>query len=151
MTYEIRQGNLFECEAEAHVNTINIVGVMGKGIALVFKQKYPAMFEDYRQACNKGLVKPGEMWVFDLGEEATNPRYIINFPTKRHWRQDSLMEDIKSGLLGLRRTLKEKNIKTVAIPPLGCGNGGLNWDLVKPFIMVTFSNSDELAYIYEPI
>ena len=150
MSYEIVDGNLFECKAEAYVNTVNCVGISGKGIALTFKTKYPLMFKHYKSCCNKNLVKPGEMLVYDLGDDFSDPRYIINFPTKRHWRQNSFMEDIKSGLIGLRKSLKEFGIKTVAIPALGCSNGGLDWRLVKPYIAATFLKCEEHAFLYAP-
>jgi O-acetyl-ADP-ribose deacetylase (regulator of RNase III) len=129
---ELVTGNLLEADTEALVNTVNTEGVMGKGIALQFKKKYPDMFEAYQRACNEGLVQPGRMHVYER-REMLNPRYIINFPTKRHWRSPSRIEDIKTGLTALseeslvrRRgpgTIRKRHIKSIALPPLGCGNG----------------------------
>lgn len=149
--YEMRKGDLLaNTEVEAIVNTVNIVGVMGKGIALQFKKKYPQMFHKYKMDCEQGLLAPGKMHIFDLGE-GQKPRYIINFPTKRHWRDKSLLEDIKSGLIALVIELQKLNIKSIAIPALGCKNGGLEWGQVRPFLQGTFKIYDEIkAIIYEP-
>src|SRR4029077_1642655 len=130
---ELVTGNLLEADVEALVNTVNTEGVMGKGVALQFKKKFPKMFEAYQQACKDGLVQPGRMHVYERSE-MINPRYLINFPTKRHWRSPSRIEDIESGLMALADEIKKRNIKTIALPPLGCGNGGLNWGEVLPTI-----------------
>lgn len=129
----ITHGNLLEDKAEALVNTVNTVGVMGKGIALQFRQAYPEMFRSYEKACQAGEVQPGRMHIF---ERATfeNPKFIINFPTKRHWRGHSKIEDIEAGLDALVADLKKFQIKSIALPPLGCGNGGLEWSVVRPVI-----------------
>lgn len=121
---EEAKGNLLEVDAEAIVNTLNTVGVMGKGIALQFKQAWPENFKTYAKACKTGEVVPGRMFVFELGG-MVNPRFIINFPTKRHWRQKSRLEDVASGLQALVAEVRERGISSVAVPPLGCGNGGL--------------------------
>lgn len=126
-------GNLFNSSAEAHVNTVNLVGVMGKGIAKDFKRLYPAMFERYRAKCASKELQPGVMDVFDRGA-GQQPRYIINFPTKRDWRDDSRIEDVKIGLEALVERVNTLGIKSIAIPPLGCGNGNLNWADVEPLI-----------------
>ena len=149
--YEMTKGDLLaNTDVEAIVNTVNIVGVMGKGIALQFRKKYPQMFNKYKLDCEKKLLQPGQMHVFDLGE-GEKPRYIINFPTKRHWRDNSKLEDIKSGLIALVIELKNRNIKSVAIPALGCKNGGLDWGQVRPFIQTTFKYFEDIkAIIYEP-
>jgi O-acetyl-ADP-ribose deacetylase (regulator of RNase III) len=123
---ELVKGNLLEAKVEALVNTVNTEGVMGKGIALQFKKKFPAMFEAYQEACTAGEVKPGRVNVYERGEVA-NPRFIINFPTKRHWREASKMEDIESGLAALALEIQNRRIRSVAIPALGCGLGGLQW------------------------
>lgn len=130
---EAARGNLLQADAEALVNTVNTVGAMGKGIALQFKQAFPENFRAYARAVRKGEVKPGEMLVVPTGF-VTNPRYIINFPTKRHWRGRSRIEDIEAGLEALVREIKRLGVRSVAIPPLGCGNGGLDWMDVKPRI-----------------
>lgn len=130
-------GNLLQTDAEALVNTVNCVGFMGKGIALQFKQAWPENFENYAKACHAGEVRPGQMFIFETGR-MVNPKYIINFPTKRHWRGDSRIEDIESGLKALVRDVKRLGIRSVAVPPLGCGNGGLDWKDVGPLIHRAF-------------
>ena len=118
----IQEGDLLATDAEALVNTVNCVGVMGRGVALQFKDAYPENFTAYAAACKRNEVKPGEMFVTETGR-LTNPRYIINFPTKRHWRGDSRMADVESGLLALRREIVDRGIASIAIPPLGSGLG----------------------------
>jgi O-acetyl-ADP-ribose deacetylase (regulator of RNase III) len=143
-------GNLLEVDAEAIVNTVNTVGIMGKGIALQFRQAYPANYEAYKKACDHKEVQPGKMFVFAT-HRTVNPRFIINFPTKRHWKGKSRMEDIDSGLVDLVRVLKDLNIRTVALPPLGCGNGGLKWSDVRTRIEGAFKNLPDVeALLYEP-
>ncbi|OXR39667.1 hypothetical protein B7C42_08263 [Nocardia cerradoensis] len=126
-------GNLLRSDAEALVNTVNTVGVMGKGIALQFKRAYPEMFRAYERATAGGDVRIGEMFVWETGA-LSGPKFIINFPTKRHWRSPSRIEDIESGLRGLVDVIAQRKILSIAIPPLGCGNGGLAWDEVAPRI-----------------
>ncbi|MFI6067933.1 macro domain-containing protein [Micromonospora sp. NPDC051227] len=126
-------GNLLTAEVDALVNTVNTVGVMGKGIALQFKRAFPANFRAYRAACARGEVRLGEVWTFDnavLGHR----RYILNFPTKGHWRGRSHLEDIVAGLGSLVEVVNERGITSIAIPALGCGNGGLQWSDVRPLI-----------------
>jgi len=143
-------GDLLKSDAEALVNAVNCVGVMGKGLALQFKQAFPNNFEAYRKACQAGRVQPGKVFTCKTGL-VQNPRYIINFPTKRHWRDRSLIEDIESGLAALVETIKEFNIQSVAIPPLGCGLGGLQWNSVRPVIDKAFGALTEVQiYLYEP-
>lgn len=147
---ELKRGNLLDETTEALVNTVNCVGVMGKGVALQFKQAFPENFKQYAQACKNGEVQPGQMFVFAT-ESLLNPRYIINFPTKRHWRQKSRLEDIKLGLVALVQTVKNLGIQSIAMPPLGCGNGGLDWVDVKPLIIEAFEPLPEVAVIlFEP-
>jgi len=147
---EFKRGNLLEEKTEALVNTINNVGVMGKGIALQFKQAYPENFRQYEKACRAGEVQPGQMLTVPTGS-LFNPRYIINFPTKRHWKSNSKIEDIKSGLVALVAEVKKLGITSIAIPPLGCGNGGLNWLEVKPLIESAFAQlPDVQVMIFEP-
>jgi O-acetyl-ADP-ribose deacetylase (regulator of RNase III) len=112
------QGDILRDESEAIVNTVNSVGVMGRGIALQFRNAYPENYKAYKKACQREEVKPGSMFVFETGE-LTGPRYIIHFPTKRHWRGKSRTEDIDSGLKALVEVLKEKKIRSIALPPLG--------------------------------
>jgi O-acetyl-ADP-ribose deacetylase (regulator of RNase III) len=130
---EIVKGDILEAKAEALVNTVNCVGVMGKGLALQFKQAFPANFVAYQSACRAGEVVPGSMFIFDRGKLAA-PRYLINFPTKRHWRDDSRIEDIRSGLESLVADVRRLGVRSIGVPPLGCGLGGLNWRDVRPMI-----------------
>jgi O-acetyl-ADP-ribose deacetylase (regulator of RNase III)/uncharacterized protein YwgA len=126
-------GNLLLAEVDALVNTVNTVGVMGKGIALQFKRAFPTNYADYKNACERGEVSVGRMHVHEL-PQLGGPRFIVNFPTKRHWRSPSRLEDVAAGLTALRDEIVERGIKTIAVPPLGCGNGGLDWNDVKPMI-----------------
>lgn len=143
-------GNLLEAGVEALVNTVNTVGVMGKGIALQFRQAFPENYEIYRKACKQEQVQPGKMFVVPTGQ-MVNPRYVINFPTKRHWKGKSRMEDIEAGLDALIKVIKEKGISSIAIPPLGCGSGGLKWDDVRPRIEKVFKDMPEVqVFIYPP-
>ena len=147
----LTQGNLLAAPAEALVNTVNTVGIMGRGIALQFKQAYPAMFRDYERACKAGEVKLGKMQVFDLGGLVGGPRWIINFPTKGHWRSDSRVADIEAGLEDLVATIRKLRIRSIAIPPLGCGNGGLDWNEVRPRIAAALAEVPEVeALVYTP-
>lgn len=131
-----KDGDMFETHAEAIVNTVNCVGVMGKGVALQFKNRWPENFKAYKAACLKKQVKTGKMFVHKNGNMFENPDYnfLINFPTKQHWRSKSKIEFIIDGLNDLVSVLKFHNIQSVCIPPLGCGNGGLNWKEVRPLI-----------------
>jgi len=147
---EFKQGNLLEENAEALVNTVNCVGVMGKGIALQFKQAFPENFRQYEKACRSSEVQLGRMLTVPTGS-LFYPRYIINFPTKRHWRGKSKIEDIKSGLKALIAEVQQLAISSIAIPPLGCGNGGLDWAEVKPLIESTFAELPEVkVVIFDP-
>jgi O-acetyl-ADP-ribose deacetylase (regulator of RNase III) len=148
---KLTQGNLLAAPVEALVNTVNTVGIMGRGIALQFKQAYPAMFSDYERACKVGEVKLGKVRVFDLGGLVGGPRWIINFPTKGHWRADSRMADIEAGLKDLVATIRRLRIRSVAIPPVGCGNGGLDWNEVRPRIEAALAGIPEVeALVYAP-
>lgn len=130
---ELTHGNLLDAEADALVNTVNCVGVMGKGLALQFKQAFPENFRAYERACRAGEVKPGHMLTRPTGK-LTGPKYIVNFPTKRHWKGNSRIEDIDAGLEALVEEIQRLEIKSIAVPPLGCGNGGLRWEDVRPRI-----------------
>lgn len=146
----IARGNLLEAPVEAMVNTVNCVGYMGKGIALQFKQAFPANFKAYEAACKLGEVTPGKMLVHDHGM-LIEPRYVINFPTKRHWRGKSKIEDIESGLAALVEEVRERGIRSIAIPPLGCGLGGLDWKEVRPRIEAAFAALPDVhVHIYAP-
>lgn len=131
------QGNLLDAPVDALVNTVNTVGVMGKGVALQFKQAFPANFAAYEKACRKGEVSLGKMLAFHTGK--FQPRLIINFPTKGHWRNNSRLEDIHSGLDDLVRVVQQERIDSIALPPLGCGLGGLRWEEVRPLIETAFA------------
>ena len=147
---ELRRGNLLDAEAEALVNTVNTVGIMGKGIALQFKQAFPENFRAYEAACRKNEVQPGKMFVFHTNT-LHNPRLIINFPTKRHWKGKSRIEDIEAGLVDLIRDVKQESIGSIAVPPLGCGSGGLKWSDVKPRIERAFEALPSMGvFLYEP-
>ena len=143
-------GNLLETGSEALVNTVNTVGVMGKGIALMFKEAFPDNFKAYKWACDAEQVHVGQMFVTDRST-FLSPRWIINFPTKQHWRGKTRVEWIDKGLADLRRVIIEKEIKSIAIPPLGCGNGGLDWDVVRPRIEAALSGLGDVEIIvFEP-
>jgi len=143
-------GNILAAPAEALVNTVNCVGIMGRGIALQFKHVFPENFKAYAAACARGAVEPGRMFVFDTGE-LTLPRYVINFPTKRHWRGKSRIEDIESGLKALVAEIRSRGIRSIAIPPLGSGLGGLDWNQVKPMIERALAEvPDVQVEVYEP-
>lgn len=148
---ELANGNLLAAPAEALVNTVNTAGVMGRGIALQFKQAYPGMFRAYEAACRAGEVTIGKMHVFDRGGLAGGPRWIINFPTKRHWRAASRIADVEAGLEDLVATIQRLSIRSIAIPPLGCGNGGLDWRDVRPRIEAAFARlPDVRVLLYAP-
>ncbi|WP_449252975.1 type II toxin-antitoxin system antitoxin DNA ADP-ribosyl glycohydrolase DarG [Brevundimonas naejangsanensis] len=137
------KGDLLQSGAEAVINTVNCVGVMGKGIALQFKQAFPRNYDAYRRACDAGEVRLGEMFVFDTGS-MINPRWIINFPTKGHWKAKSRLSDIETGLEDLKRVILENGIRSIAVPPLGCGNGGLDWAEVEPVIRRALGDLNEV-------
>jgi O-acetyl-ADP-ribose deacetylase (regulator of RNase III) len=145
------QGNLLDARVEALVNTVNTVGVMGKGIALMFKERFPENYQAYAAACRAGEVQVGRMFV-TAGVELDGPRWIINFPTKQHWRQPSRLEWVRDGLVALKAVICEKQIQSIAIPPLGCGNGGLAWAMVRPLIETTLNDLPGVeAMIFEPM
>jgi O-acetyl-ADP-ribose deacetylase (regulator of RNase III) len=144
------RGDLLSDDAEAIINTVNTEGVMGKGIALQFKKRFPANFQAYRAACKRREVQLGSMFVVPTGS-LSGPRYIINFPTKGHWRTKSSLADVQSGLADLVRVIKELHIRSIAIPPLGCGNGGLQWSEVRPVILNALGDVSDLEVrLYEP-
>ncbi|MDQ8020680.1 MAG: macro domain-containing protein [Moraxellaceae bacterium] len=151
MTIKRVQGDLLkQTDVDAIVNTVNCVGVMGKGIALQFKNKWPANFRAYEAACKAGEVRPGKMFVFDSGG-LVKPNFIINFPTKDHWRGNSRIEFIRDGLLDLVAQVRAFGIRSIAVPPLGCGNGGLEWDEVRPLIEHAFAALPDVEVrLFEP-
>ncbi len=147
---EYRKGDILTAEAEALVNTVNCVGVMGRGVALQFKEAFPDNFRTYAAACERGEVAPGRMFVFETRQLAL-PRYIINFPTKRHWRGRSRMEDIEAGLVDLVRQIRRLGIRSVALPPLGSGLGGLDWREVRQRIERALAGLAEVrVLVFEP-
>ena len=144
------QGNLLDADTEAVVNTVNTVGVMGKGIALQFKDAYPENYQAYAAACKAGEVQVGRMFV-TMNPTLTNPRWIVNFPTKEHWRHPTKIEWVTEGLEDLRRFIKEEGVRSISIPPLGCGNGGLKWGRVRQEIESAMRELDGVdVVVYEP-
>jgi O-acetyl-ADP-ribose deacetylase (regulator of RNase III) len=126
-------GNLLDANAEAVVNTVNCVGVMGKGIALQFAKRFPEILKPYKEACENKTLRPGVIQVHER-RDLLFPRYILNFPTKRHWKDQSYLEDIDCGLDDLIRVVRVRGIRSLAIPALGCGHGGLDWEIVSNLI-----------------
>ena len=147
---ELKNGDIFGEDVEALVNSVNCVGVMGRGIALQFKNVFPENFKAYADACKRGEVRPGRMFVYESGK-MTNPRYIVNFPTKRHWRGKSRIDDLDAGLVDLVRVIMERKIRSIAIPPLGTNLGGLRWADVRPRIETALEGLEDVAVIlFEP-
>ncbi|MBI5504222.1 MAG: macro domain-containing protein [Deltaproteobacteria bacterium] len=147
---EFKTGDILQADAEAIVNTVNCVGVMGRGVALQFKNAFPANFKAYAAACKRDEVQPGRMFVFETGRLA-NPRYIINFPTKRHWKGKSRMEDVEAGLTALTAEIQQRGIRSIALPPLGAGLGGLEWQAVRGRIDVALGTlAGVLVTVFEP-
>lgn len=147
---KVTRGDILKADAEALVNTVNCVGFMGRGIAAQFKRAYPANFTAYQAACKRHEVQPGKMLIIETGQLA-GPRWIVNFPTKRHWRNGSRLEDIDAGLATLIAEVQRLQIKSIAVPPLGCGLGGLDWSVVRPRIERAFSAlPDVTVLIFEP-
>lgn len=147
---ELTRGDIVRAETEALVNTVNCVGIMGRGIALQFRKAFPENYRAYRAICDRHQLLPGMVFVSDLGR-LTFPRYIINFPTKRHWRGRSQLKDIDSGLVALVAEVHRRGIRSIAVPPLGCGLGGLAWSDVRPRIERAFSDLPDVhVLLYEP-
>jgi len=145
-----KTGDILEEEAEALVNTVNCVGSMRRGLALQFKKAWPENFKAYAAACRRHEVLPGRMFVFETGQ-LTPPHYIINFPTKRHWRGKSRMEDIEAGLKALAAEVRTRGIRSIAVPPLGAGLGGLDWAEVRTRIERTLEElPDVKVIVFEP-
>ncbi len=153
MKLELKHDDLLKQPADAIINTVNCVGIMGKGIALQFKKAFPENYRAYVKACKNNEVNIGKMFVYQMGMLDANihSKYIINFPTKKHWRSNSKIEYIEKGLNDLYDVIYKLNIKTLAMPPLGCGNGGLDWNVVKNLIIQKLSPINDLVlYLYEP-
>jgi O-acetyl-ADP-ribose deacetylase (regulator of RNase III) len=147
---EISRGDILNADVEALINTVNCVGVMGRGLAAQFKRAYPKNFTAYQTACKRHEVQPGRTLIVETGQRI-NPRWVINFPTKRHWRGKSRMEDIEAGLAALVADVRRLGIKSIAIPPLGCGLGGLDWSEVRPRIERALAAlTDVRVLLYEP-
>ena len=142
-------GNLLAADVDALVNTVNTVGVMGKGVALQFKRAFPSNFDAYAAAAARGNLRLGQVFVHETGL-VDGPRLIINFPTKQHWRSKSRLADIETGLRDLRRVLRDREVKSVALPALGCGLGGLRWPEVRPLIENALSDFPGRVIVYEP-
>lgn len=147
---EFASGNLLEAEVDALVNPVNCVGVMGKGLALQFKQAFPENYAEYRGACDRGEVVPGTMFVHERSD-FLGPRWIVNFPTKRHWRGRSSLDDVAVGLRALADEIVARGIHSLALPAVGCGHGGLLWEDVEPLIHTNLGGlSDKRIVVYPP-
>ncbi len=147
----IKHGNILKADTEALVNTVNCVGIMGRGIALQFKKAYPENFEAYSKTCKEKKLHPGMVYSYRL-PTLGGPKYIINFPTKRHWKGKAKVVDIQEGLVALVQKVKKLGIRSISIPPLGCGLGGLNWETVRPIMEGALSSlADVEVYLYEPL
>lgn len=148
---ETIQGDILKADAEALVNTVNCVGIMGRGIALQFKNAFPENFKRYKDVCDRKELEPGKLFIFSTNR-FYNPKYVINFPTKQHWKEKSRMEYIESGLKALIKEITEKKICSIAIPPLGSGLGGLRWEEVSSKIKEAFEEvPDVRVLLYEPM
>ncbi|MGE0632440.1 MAG: macro domain-containing protein [Pseudobdellovibrionaceae bacterium] len=140
------KGDIFKSPAQVLTNTVNCVGVMGKGVALEFKNRYPQMFGDYKAKCDQGKVKSGQPYLWE-----DDSVQILNFPTKRNWRDNSLLRDIEDGLKHLAGSYEQMGIQSIAMPALGCGLGGLKWSEVQPLIVKHLGALPDLdVYVYEP-
>ncbi len=147
---KLTRGDILKADTEALVNTVNCVGVMGRGIALQFRKAFPECLKAYKAACDRKEVHPGKMHVCVLGR-LENPRLVINFPTKRHWKGKSKLEDIEAGLDALVELVRDRGIRSIAIPPLGCGLGGLDWEEVRSRIEDAFAGLVDIrVLVYEP-
>jgi O-acetyl-ADP-ribose deacetylase (regulator of RNase III) len=148
MIVSIENGNLLAAEADALVNPVNTVGVMGRGLALAFKKAFPDNYVLYERACQAGEIQVGRVHVHG---RIAPPHYIINFPTKQHWRQPSKLEYIRDGLADLVLKVRALNIRSIAVPALGCGLGGLEWSVVRPLIEEAFAAvPDVTVLLFEP-
>lgn len=143
-------GNIFDSKAQVLVNTVNTVGVMGKGIALQFKKAFPSNFKAYSEACKRGEVEVGKLFVYRDSNLTSGEKIIINFPTKKHWRKPSEYSFIEEGLKDLIRVIEKHNLSSIAIPPLGSGNGGLEWERVKKMIEARLTHLPIEIFVYEP-
>lgn len=149
MTIEYKSGDMFGEPAEAIVNTVNCVGVMGKGVALEFKRRWPDNFRAYKRLCDAEMLKPGKMFIFQVGDllENEDRRFLINFPTKQHWKAKSKIEYVEHGLDDLADQVRKLGIKSLVMPPLGCGNGGLDWSEVRPLIEEKLASLRDVRFV----
>jgi len=146
----VTRGDILKADAQALVNTVNCVGIMGRGIALQFRKAFPECYKAYKAACDRKELHPGKMLVCDLCR-LDNPRLVINFPTKRHWKGKSKLEDIEAGLNALVDLVRRRHIRSIALPPLGCGLGGLEWPVVRVRIERAFAGLEDVnVFLYEP-
>jgi len=154
MTIIFKRGDLFESSDEAIINAVNCVGVMGKGIALQYKKKFPENYKEYKKLCSLSKIYPGKMFVYKYEDDFFDnkrPSFIINFPTKQHWRSKSKIEFVEEGLDDLISVIKEEGIKSISMPAIACGNGGLDWNIVRDLIETKLSNLDDVRInVYEP-
>lgn len=148
---EFVKGDFFEYDADVRINTVNCVGVMGAGVALAFKHKYPDMYKDYVKQCKNGQIRPGVPSVWKTGDMFSKDIEIVNFPTKNHWRKPSEYEYVESGLVWLSSFLRDRERLTVTLPALGCGHGGLDWDVVKSLIIKYLDATQHQILVFEPI
>jgi O-acetyl-ADP-ribose deacetylase (regulator of RNase III) len=142
-------GSLLDAPVDALVNAVNTVEIMGNGLALQFKQAYPGNFRAYQAACRNGEVRLGRMFVYEIGVPG-QPRCLINFPTKGHWRANSKLSDIRTGLADLRQVILDRGVTSIAVPPLGCGNGGLSWQDVQPLIVEILGGLPDVSVLLDP-
>lgn len=148
---ELTRGDLLRADVEAIVNPVNCVGVMGAGLALQVRRAYAEGYVAYAAACRRGEVTPGRMFVTATGRPG-NPRWVIHFPTKRHWREPSRLADLDAGLPALVAEVRRLGVRSVAVPPLGCGLGGLDWNAVRPRIEAALSElADVRVLLFEPV
>jgi O-acetyl-ADP-ribose deacetylase (regulator of RNase III) len=147
---EFVKGDFFDFDADIRINTVNCVGVMGAGVALAFKKKYPDMFKEYVKHCKEGTIRPGHPSIWKSNDMFSKGVQVINFPTKDHWRNPSEYSYIVSGLKWLSEYLSNKGDVTVTLPALGCGHGGLDWSIVKDLIKEHLGNSQSKILVFEP-
>lgn len=145
---ELTSGDLLDARVEALVNAVNTVGVMGAGLAAQFKVRYPEMFREYVTVCQQNRLRPGMVHVWLTGVD--EPRYVINVPTKRHWRKPSRFADVAESVEALRVQVGLRRIRSVAVPALGCGLGGLEWPVVRELVEATFKDEPVRVYLYAP-
>ena len=147
---EFVKGDFFDFDADIRVNTVNCVGVMGAGVALAFKNKYPEMFKEYVRQCKEKEIAPGKPSVWKQGDMFSKGLEIINFPTKNHWRNPSEYEYVENGLIWLSKYLEDKQGLTITLPALGCGHGGLDWRRVKRLIIKYLEGKSNRILVFEP-